>query len=146
VTISAFWYGQALMKSLNKEVNWSSDTIRVALLNNTYTPNQDSHQYFSDVNTYEVTGTGYTAGGTTLTTKTMTYDSATNVIKLDADDTSWANSTITARYAVIYDDTPSTASTKPLLGYVDFGADQTSNNAPFTIAWDANGIFKITVS
>ena len=90
-------YGNFLVKALNKEVDWDTDTIKVALTTSSYTPNQDTHDYFNDV-TNEVTGTGYTAGGNTLASKTITYDDANNVIILDAADSTWASSTITARY------------------------------------------------
>lgn len=139
-------YGQFLQQALNKEVDWDSDTIKVALLSNSYTPDQDAHNYFDDVSSYEVTGTGYTTGGATLSNKTNTYNSATNVIVLDADDVTWSSSTITARYAVVYDATPATSATKPLIGYVDFGSDQSSSNGNFTITWDATGIVRITVA
>ena len=142
--MAAKMYGQFLLKALNKEVDWDSDTIKVALLTSAYSPNQDTQVYFSDVSGNEVTGTNYTAGGATLASKTITYDSGTNVIKLDAADVTWASSTITARYAVVYDDTP--ASQKPLVGYLDFGSDQSSVNGDFTITWDAAGIARITVS
>jgi hypothetical protein len=139
-------YGQFLSQALNKEIDWDTDTIKVALLTNAYTPDQDAHNYLDDVVANEVTGTGYTAGGNTLANKTNAYNSATNVIVLDADDTTWSSSTITARYAVIYDASPATNATKPLIGYVDFGSDQSSSNGNFTITWDATGIVRITVA
>jgi hypothetical protein len=139
-------YGQFLQKALNKEVDFDTDTIKVALLTSSYSPNQDTHDYFDDVNTNEVTGTGYSQGGLTLASKTSTYDAANNVIILDAADVTWSSSTITARYAVVYDDTPATNGTKPLIGYVDFGSDQSSTNGNFTITWDATGIVRITVA
>lgn len=139
-------YGQFLAKALNKEVDWDSDTIKVALLTSSYTPNQDTHDYFDDVSAYEVTGTGYSTGGQTLGSKTVTYDSANNVIVLDAADTTWSSSTITARYAVVYDDSGATAASKALIGYVDFSSDQSSTNGNFTITWDATGIVRITVA
>ena len=139
-------YGQFLQQSLNMEIDWDTDTIKVALLTNSYTPDQDAHNYFDDVSTYEVTGTGYTQGGNTLANKTNTYNAATNVITLDADDVTWSSSTITARYAVVYDASPATNATKPLIGYVDFGSDQSSSNGNFTITWDATGIVRITVA
>lgn len=138
-------YGNFLLKALNKEVDFDTDTIKVALLSSSYTPDQDAHDYFNDVSTYEVSGTGYTAGGNTLASKTATYDSANNVIVLDAADTTWASSTITARYAVVYDST-GTSSTSALIGYVDFGSDQSSTNGNFTITWDSTGIVRITVA
>jgi hypothetical protein len=138
-------YGNFLLKALNKEVDFDSDTIKVALLTSSYTPNQDTHDYFNDVSANEVTGTGYTQGGITLSSKTATYDSGTNVIVLDAADVTWSSSTITARYAVVYDST-GTASTSALIGYVDFGSDQSSTNGNFTITWDSTGIVRITVA
>jgi len=138
-------YGNFILKALNKEVDFDSDTIKVALATSSYTPDQDAHDYFNDVSTYEVSGTGYTAGGNTLASKTATYDSANNVIVLDAADTTWASSTITARYAIVYDST-GTSSTSALIGYVDFGSDQSSTNGNFTITWDSTGIVRITVA
>lgn len=139
-------YGQFLAKALNKEVDWDSDTIKVALVSGSYTPNQDSHDYWDDVSANEVSGTGYTAGGLTLAGKTITYDSANNVVILDANDAVWSSSTITARYAVIYDDAGATSSQKVLIGYVDFGSDQSSTNGNFTVTWDATGIARITIA
>lgn len=139
-------YGQFIQQSFNKEIDWDTDTIKVALLSNGYTPDQDAHNYFDDVVAFEVSGTGYTAGGLTLANKTNTYNAATNTIILDADDVTWSSSTITARYAVVYDATPATDATKPLIGYVDFGADQSSSNGNFTITWDSTGIVRVTVA
>lgn len=145
-------YGSFLVKALNKEIDWDTDTIKVALLTSAYTPNQDAHVYWSDVNANEVSGTGYTAGGATLTSKTpltfpgAVYNTTTNKVVLDAADVTWATSTITARYGIIYDDSPATAATKPLLGYVDFATDQSSSSGNFTITWNASGIFEITVT
>jgi hypothetical protein len=140
-------YGNFLLKALNKEVDWDSDTIKVALLTSSYTPDQDAHDYFNDVSSAEVTGaTGYTAGGATLASKTITYDSGTNVLVLDAADTTWASSTITARYAVVYDASGGNAASNALIGYVDFGSDQSSSNGNFTITWDSTGIVRITVA
>lgn len=145
MAVTAKLYGLFLKSLANKEIDLDTDTIKVMLTTSAYVPNQDTHQYKSSV-TNEVTGTGYTATGATLTSPTVTYDTATNVLKFDAADTSWAASTITARYAVIYDATPATDATRPLIGYVDFGADVSSTAAAFTITWDAAGIFTITAA
>jgi hypothetical protein len=140
-------YGNFLSQALNKEIDFDTDTIKVALLTNGYTPDQDAHNYFDDVSTHEVSGaTGYTSGGITLANKTNTYNSGSNTIVLDADDVTWSSSTITARYAVVYNASPATNATRPLIGYVDFGSDQSSSNGNFTITWDATGIVRITVA
>lgn len=139
-------YGSLIAKAFNKEVDFDSDTIKVALVGSGYTPNQDTHDYWDDVVASEVTGSGYTAGGQALASKTVTYDSATNVTVLDAADVTWASSTITARYAVVYSDAGVTNATKVLLGYVDFGSDQSSTSGNFTLTWDSTGIFRFTVA
>jgi hypothetical protein len=145
MAVSAKMYGLAYKSAFNKEIDWDSDTIKVMLCTSTYTPDQDTHQYKSSV-TNEVTGTGYTAGGATLSNCTITYTGGSNTLKLDADDVSWAASTITARYAVIYDSTPATDATRPLIALIDFGADMSSTSGAFTITFDANGIATVTVS
>lgn len=129
-----------------KKVDWNGDTIKVALLSSSYTPNQGTHANFSDVSTYEVTGTGYTAGGATLANKTRTLDTTNKVVVLDADDVTWAASTITARYAVVYDASGGSAATNALIGYVDLVSDQASNNGNFVIQWDATGIVRLTIA
>jgi len=139
-------YGNFLKQALNKEIDWDTDTIKVALLSSSYTPNQDTHDYYDDVVGSQVSGTGYTAGGITLASKTSTYDGSNNVLVLDAADVTWSSSTITARYAVVYNDTPASNATKPLIGYVDFGSDQSSTNGNFTITWDSTGIVRIAVA
>lgn len=145
MAVTAFLYGSVAAKLANKEIDWDTDTIKVALCTSTYTPAQDTHDYFNDI-TNEVTGTGYTAGGATLASKTVTYTAGTNLTTFDAADVSWASSTITARYAIIYVDTGGAASTDPLIGYVDFGENVSSSAGTFSITWDAAGIFTVTVA
>lgn len=116
-------------------LNLTSDTIKVALVTSSYTPNIDTHVFFSDV-TNEVTGTGYVAGGATIANPSITVDTANDRAYFDADDTTWATSTITARGAVVYKST-GTAATSPLIGYVDFGADKSTTGDTFYIQWAA---------
>ena len=142
MAVTAKWYGKAFLSILNKEIDLGSDTIKVMLCTSSYTPDQDTHDYKDDV-TNEVSGAGYTAGGATLGSVTVTYTAGSNTITFDAADTTWSSATITARYAVVYDDT---ATNDPLLLYVDFGADVTSTGGNFTITWNASGIATITVS
>lgn len=144
MAVSAKAYGSLLGVLFTGAINYASDTIKVALCTSAYTPDQDTHDYFNDI-TNEVTGTGYTAGGATLASKTSTYTAGTNTQSLDAADVTWGSSTITARYAVIYKST-GTASTSPLIGYVDFGQDVVSSAGNFTITWDATGMLTLTTA
>lgn len=144
MAVSAKLYGNAILKAFNKEIDFEADTIKCMLCTNSYTPDQDTHDYKADI-TNEVSGTGYTAGGATLGTKAASYTAGTNVAKFDAADVSWSSSTITARYAVLYVDTGS-PSTSALIGYVDFGQDISTSNGTFQVIWDSDGIFTITVA
>lgn len=143
MAVSAKLYTKFFSSAFNKELDLDSDTIKVMLCTSSYTPVQGTHQYKSSI-TNEVSGTGYTAGGATL--GSVTVGTSGLVFTFDAADTSWASSTITARYAVVYDSTPATDATRPLICYIDFGADVSSSGASFTITWDALGIFTVTVS
>ena len=138
-------YTSAAGKMLNKEVDWNSDTIKCSLHSTTYVPAQNSDAYYSAV-TNEITGTGYTAGGTPLTACTLTVTGgASHTIKLDADDAAWASITAASaaiKWAVIYDSTPGSAATNPLIGYLDVGS--VTPNGAFSIIWDAAGIFATT--
>jgi hypothetical protein len=145
MAVSGKMYGNAILKAFNKEVNWASDTIKVMLCTSSYVPDQDAHIYKSSVTNEVAAGNGYTAGGATLAGKTIIYNGSTNTITIDANDVSWTNATITARYAVIYDDT-GTASTSALLGFIDFGQDMASTNGTFQITWNASGIFTVTAA
>lgn len=135
---------KAKLFSLTDSIDLDSagTTIKVMLVTNTYTPDFDTHDFVNDV-TNEVTGTGYTAGGQALTTKTVTQDNTNDRGVFDADDVTWASSTITARGAVLYKDTGS-AATSPLIYALNFGSDFSSSSGNFTIVWDSTGIFRIT--
>lgn len=144
MAVVAALYGNVFLAAFGADIDWLNDTIKVMLTTSTYVPDLDVHDFKDDV-TNEVTGTGYTAGGATLASKTITYTAATNVVKLDAADATWPSSTITARVAVVYDDTPATAATKPLVCYQKSDADISTTSGTFTITWNASGIFTITV-
>jgi len=143
--VTAKAYGQFPKLALSTHpVDLLNDPIKVMLLADTYTPDQDNHKFLSDVVSHEITGEGYTAGGQALANKTLTYDAANNYTIFDAGDVSWPNATITARYAVLYADIGTSADEKPLLGYVDFGQNKSSENGEFTIIWNQAGIMRFS--
>lgn len=100
------------------------------------------HAVKTDVAGYEITGTGYVAGGQALPNKVVVQDDVLNQGKFDAGDVNWAASTLTARYAVIYKDTGN-AATSPLICCFDLGTDRSSVNNNFTIQWHAEGILNL---
>lgn len=134
-------YNSFKTQLLNGGINFGTSTIKAMLVTSGYTPNQDSDDFQNDV-TNEVSATGYTTGGKTLTGGTVTQDNTDNEAVYDAADVTWGTSSITARAAVLYKDT-GVSSTSPLIGYVDFTTDQTSANGDFTIQWSSEGIINL---
>jgi len=203
------WYTNALSNAFGSvtagnapNIDWLSDDIRLALVTSVYTPDLALHDFWNDVSANEASGTGYTAGGNALASKTLTITAAnswgtiwaattayttgriirptagngflyrstgagtsagteptfpttvgatvvdgtvtwTNVgraiVQFDAADVSWPSSTVTARYAVLYNRTPATDATRPLMGLFDFGSNQTTNNGTFQVTFDVLG-------
>lgn len=127
---------------MNGNIDLDTDTIKVALVTSTYTPNQDTHEDYADI-TNEVVGTGYTAGGDTITNPAVTQDNTDNEGVFDGDDVTWSTSTITARGAIVYKDSGVDA-TSWFVCYLDFTTDQSSSAGDFTISWNAEGILNLT--
>jgi hypothetical protein len=102
------------------------------LTTSTYTPNQDTHVFRSDV-TNEVTGTGYTAGGNTLAGVSLAYNSGSHQFRLAWTSPTWTTSTITARTAVIYKSRGGASTADELVAYCTESADITSTAGTFTV-------------
>tara|TARA_R110000868_G_scaffold6115_3_gene35333 strand:+ start:2317 stop:2745 length:429 start_codon:yes stop_codon:yes gene_type:complete len=112
---------------LDGEMDFSSNTsqtFKIALYTSAATLGAATTAYSV---TNEVSGTGYTAGGNTLTVVAPTTSGTTAY--LDFADTTWATATITARGALIYQ----SGGTNPAVAVLDFGADKTSTAGDFTI-------------
>jgi hypothetical protein len=134
-------YNNFKKELLGGNIDLDSDSIKVALVSSSYTPDADQHDFFNDV-TNEVSGTGYSAGGEALVNPSLTIDTDNDRVKFDADDVAWESSTITARGAVVYKSTGD-ASTSPLMLYLDFGTNRVSSNSTFTLQWDSAGILRL---
>lgn len=209
----AQWFLQSIANAFGStagggapNIDYLSDNIYCALVTSSFSPNTATHDFWDDVVANEVSGTGYTANGALLGSKTMTVTAAnswattaatstaytlgrvvrpsagngylyratvagtsggsaptwptvvgqtvtdgsvtwTNVgvaiLQFDAADPSWASSTITARYAVIYDRTPASDATRPIMALIDFGSNQTTSNGTFTANFDALGFLVV---
>ena len=114
---------------LNGTFNFGSGTsqvFKIALFTSSATLSASTTAYST---TNEVSGTGYTAGGNTLTISTVPTSSGTTAY-LSFSNTTWSSSTITARGALIY---LANGTTNPSVAVLDFGADKTSTAGDFTI-------------
>lgn len=112
-------------------VDLDTDTFWVMLTTSGYSENKDTHVKRSDV-TNEVTGTGYTAGGQSVTV-TVTKDTVNDRLDVSLGSASWASSTITARKAVYYKRRGGAATADELVMVNDFGSDVSSTAATFTL-------------
>jgi len=146
---SANWYTNGVLGQWSgtaaRRVDWVNDTIKITLHTSTYTPQQTTHTYYSDLTAELASGSGYTAGGYTMVNKTLTYDGTSKEVRLDADDPQWTAATFTFRYYVIRKDT-GTPTTSPLLGFGNMVTDQSIASGTYTLVGDATGWLKDVVS
>lgn len=123
-------------------INLATDTVKLMLLTSSYTPSADNDVFISDISANEVAASGtYSAGGVTLTKSSSTDDTDDEGV-FDATDVSFTTATITARYAAIYKDT-GTPATSPIICVQDFGSNQISTAGTFAITFSAEGILNL---
>ena len=110
---------------LNGKQNVASDTLKMALYTAYATLDQDTTAYTP---TNEISGTGYIAGGKTISN--VTINSGSNTVYVSFSNVVWDPAQFTTRGALIYNSTKSNAS----IAVLDFGSDkiQTGNNT-FTV-------------
>ena len=151
MAVTTYWYAAAFVSAFNKEIAFTSETkINAILTSNTYTPNQDTHDYHADITNQLSTANGYTAEdgsdtGLSLTSTTVT--NANNVVTLDTVDPAWTatGAGFTARRIVLCDVSTGVSATDPLILWSDFGADETaSGGGTFTYTVNASGWATIT--
>jgi len=128
---------------LNGQQNFSANTFKLALYTASATINENTTAYSTS---NEVPSTGnYSAGGNTLSVS-VTPTNTGNVAFISFSNTSWANATITANGALIYNANLSNAAVCVLA----FGGDKTSTNGTFAVNFptaDAtNAIIRLTAS
>ena len=129
---------------LEAEHNFKSSggsTFKIALYTSSASLDSSTTAYST---TNEVSGTGYTAGGNTLTNVAPTSSGTTGYVSFS--NTTWSTATITARGALIYNSS-STNYTNPAVAVLDFGTDKSSSAGNFTIQFPtadaSNAIIRI---
>ncbi len=120
----------------------TGNTFKIALYTSSATLAASTTAYAT---TNEVSGTGYTAGGNTLTNVDPTTSGTTALT--DFADTTWSSASITARGALIYNSSTTAGSANRAVCALDFGADKTSTSGDFVIQFPAadasNAIIRI---
>lgn len=127
------------------QMDFLSDTIKATLHTTTYAPNLDTNEVKADATNELTTANGYTAGGVTLGTKTITYNATGNVTTLSAADFSWTASggSLVFRYVVFWDDTP-TVPADPLIGFMDDTGVTLASGSTYTVDITASGLLTVT--
>lgn len=115
---------------LDGEMDFSANTnqsYKIALYTNSASLDATTETYTTS---NEASGTGYTPGGVALTISTAPTTSGTTAY-LSFSNATWANSTITARGALIYQ----TGGTTPAVAVLDFGSDKSTSGTTFQVTF-----------
>ena len=124
---------------LDGEHDFGADTFKIALYTSSATLDATTTAYSA---TNETSGTGYSAGGNTLTVSTTPTSSGTTAY-ISFANTTWSTASITARGALIYNST----NANKAVAVLDFGSDKTSTAGDFTIQFPtadaSNAIIRI---
>jgi hypothetical protein len=107
------------------------DTIKIALFNANADLTASTTVYSTN---QEVTGTGYTAGGNTLTGATVRSSGTTAYVSFD--NTSWSSASFTSRGALIYNSSKANRS----IAVLNFGSDKIVANGTLTIEFPSNDV------
>jgi hypothetical protein len=131
-------YQNFILRQYNgNAVAFGTDTVKVMLVTASYTPNVSTDTFKTTPTAYEVSGTNYTARGATIASVTASQTGGTLTVAGNSID--WAQSAsgfTNARYAVIYKDT-GTDATSPLIGYIDLVTAQGNVNGDLILNWNS---------
>jgi len=118
---------------LNGSINLSSDTIKMAL----YSGQSHDQNTGAYTTTGQVSGSGYSAGGATMSGASQTTDTTNHVSFYDWNDVSWSSSTITADSCLVYSDTVSSPTADVSIYVGDFGGSKSSSSGTFSVVLPA---------
>ena len=132
-------FKQELLQAKHDFTTGTGNTFKLALYTSSATLGASTTAYSA---TNEASGTGYSAGGSALTNVTPTTSGTTALT--DFADLTFSTATITARGALIYNDTQAG---DPSVVVLDFGSDKSSSAGDFTITFPtadaSNAIIRI---
>ena len=132
-----------------KKLDLESDTLKVMLLTDAYTPDLANHAVIADitglspnpeVESIASPDNGYTQGGEALQNVTVTQSGSPLRTKLDADDTTFLALTAEFRYAVIWDETSADQDVLFLITFDTTPANITISGIDFIVRWSTDGI------
>ena len=106
--------------------NLAAQTLKCALYDNTASLAANTTAY-ATANEISSSGTNYTTGGNALTNVAISVDGTTAIF--DADNVTFANATISAQAALLYNANNSNSA----IAVLDFGGVKTSTNGTFEL-------------
>jgi len=113
----------------SKAIDFANDSFKIILMASGFTFNKDTHHGYADVSASELAdGDGYTTGGATLANVAVTEDDTDDRCEITWDNATWTasgGSIGPTPGAIIYDDTVTTPQADPIIGYINFGGEQT---------------------
>jgi hypothetical protein len=135
---SSIIYNSCLEDLAKSAIDFDTDTFKVLLVDATYAAvadetKKDSHTKRSDVNGNEITGTGYSAGGFSVTVS-VTKDTGNNRVNISLGGGTVSTATLTAYGAVYYKSRGGLASADEVIAYIDFGGAITATAADFALS------------
>jgi hypothetical protein len=129
MAITQTWTTSFKRQLLLGEHDLDTDVLKIALYTSMAALGPDTTVYST---TNEVTGTGYTAGGLTLTN--VTVSQGNGIAYVSFDNPTWAGTSFTTRGALIYN---SSKANKAMF-VLNFGMNQTTVNENFVLSLPGN--------
>lgn len=147
--------GDFFVRTTNFAMDFDADSFKVALYNDSVTPDNDTTAALSAYNAAtsqwvtaneQSDADSWAAGGVALANRVLNVGTA-DVVFFDADNTvSGATATLSNVYGcLVYDDTLTTPVADQGVCYNYFGGANSVVNGLFTVQWSANGIWRITL-
>jgi hypothetical protein len=124
MAITAKFYPSAPAAMFNGDLN-SDSVFKMALLTSSGSYNAN-HTLWSSISSHQITGSGYTAGGATVTVGPATSNGVKSEFPIST--ATWTNSTFVFRNAVVYTTSGS------LLMHLEFDSDQETANQDYQIS------------
>lgn len=131
------WYGKALISVQDALLDEKDATVVAILCTSAYTPNQDTHEFISDL-TNELTGGGYAR--VTLANKSLAYDATTNKAKFTADPFTFTALTSSGFRHLVIAVSTGTDSTSRLIKFTTFDVDKVPTAQDVVITPAAGGL------
>lgn len=141
-------YSKFLLSMATQLVDLTNDDIAIMLLDSyTVGTTQDDAQFVADVRAVatETVGAGYTAGGLSLASPTFTQSGPVFTLT-SATDPVWSAAVFSPgpAYAVIYDRTPGTDATNPVITFIDLDGPNPCTGGDFLLALNPSGVATLT--